>query len=130
MRTAPLVAAAALAALAGCTGVSSPGGTPTTSPSVSVEPVTGQSVPEALRSFTCRADDEGVWSAQGMVANLSSSTHTYAVTAQVGPADGQATTAKQVRVTVSPRSKEPFSLTKLPAASPDGPCHLRVQVVD
>ena len=130
MRIAALAAVGVLAVLSGCTGVSSPGGTPTTSPSVSVEPVTGQSVPEALWGFTCQADDEGVWSAEGTVVNLSSSTHTYAVTAQVGPADGQTTTAKQVRVTVSPRSKAPFSLSKLPAASPDGPCHLRVLVVD
>ena len=124
-----LVAVALL--LAGCSG-----GSPTVAPTTSGTeqtadvPAEGQPAPDALKAFTCRADGEGDWNAEGRIANPSKTTHTYSVTAQVGPADGEEVTAKRVSVTVPPRSTESFLLPKLPTSAPDGPCHLKVVVTD
>ncbi|RYJ07590.1 MAG: hypothetical protein EON52_00465 [Actinomycetales bacterium] len=132
MKTAVPALVATLLLLSGCSGggsTAAPEASGSASPSLDV-PVEGQPAPDALRSFQCRADAEGDWNAEGRIANPAKTAHSYSVTAQVGPADGEQVTAKRVKVTVPARSTESFLLPKLPTSSPDGPCHLRVVVTD
>lgn len=131
MRARPGLLAALLPALLLLAGCSDDGpepaarATPTASPTAEGLP-DGTPVPELLSGVRCVADDDGVWTALGVVTNPTKNAVSYQVTAQVGPADGGGPATTRRLVDVKGGQKVQFRLDEIPTSSPDGPCHLQL----
>jgi hypothetical protein len=86
----------------------------------------GTPVPEALSGFRCERNASGEWNALGVVANPAKSKAVFQVTVYVGVANGGEEQAATTEVTVAAGGSAEFSLKRLPATDPEGPCHVQV----
>jgi hypothetical protein len=133
MRLRTLVAGALVLALAGCGGgdpeakASKPEVKKVAMDGALPRVADGTPVPEALSDFRCEPDDQGQWSASGVVGNGTDQPLTFQVTVHVGPVDGQTAQAQTRRVSsVQPNGSVGFEFDELDARSADGPCHVQV----
>ncbi|OUZ07681.1 hypothetical protein BHE97_16435 [Aeromicrobium sp. PE09-221] len=79
----------------------------------------------ALTSFTCQADDEGQWTATGVIANREETSETYQVTVLV--ADGDAGNAKSTLLEqVQPDESATFEIAEIPPNGEDPSCRVTV----
>jgi hypothetical protein len=86
---------------------------------------------DALVRVSCVPDSqgEGVWSATGTLKNRTKRVQSYDVIVQVGPANGQESTAVVERVSkVAAGKSAEFTVTGIQPATPTGPCHIQVRV--
>jgi hypothetical protein len=131
MRARPGLLAALLPALLLVVGCSGDGPDPAARATPSASPTAeglpdGTAVPELLSGVECAADDEGVWSASGVVTNPTKNAVSYQVSAQVGPAGGTSPAVTLLLDDVAGGAEQPFVLADVPTSSPDGPCHLQL----
>lgn len=132
MRRAPgVLALSVLLAIAGCGGSPSPAShspTPSagrTGPKVSA----GTVLPEALKFARCSPTEAGTWAAAGVLINPTDKTLSFDISIHIGPADGKPGPAYVKRIDdAAPGKKITWSVPSVPAASPAGPCQIRVQV--
>lgn len=134
MHVRPLVLAVVVPVLAvtaaACSGGSDPDGSATPSASPTAEGLPeGRSAPELLSGVECSRDEDGTWSATGVVSNPTRNPASYQVSAQVGPAGGSTPAATRRLDGVAAGADQPFLLTDIPTSSPDGPCHLQLLVL-
>jgi hypothetical protein len=134
MRTRTIVAAALVLALGGCGGggdgaarASGDSVTKVAMDGALPRVAEGTPVPEALSDLRCERDEDGTWSASGVVSNHGAHPATFQVTVHVGPADGHSAPAETRRVSsVQKNGSVGFELDEIQARSVDGPCHVQV----
>lgn len=79
----------------------------------------------ALQSFTCRADDEGVWSATGVVQNPEKASESYQVAVLIS--DTEAGNAKATTIeSIQPGESSTFQITEVPVSGEDPTCRVTV----
>lgn len=137
-----VVAVALLLVLAACGGggsepKNSSSGTPssaassqtgvTPTPQPTTAKPTGVPVPEALSGFRCEQDTEGDWNAWGLLSNDGKNKVTYQVTVYIGQATGGEEQAKTKQIpSVAAGGSVKFRISKVPAPTDGGPCHVQV----
>lgn len=124
------VAVLMVAALAGCDSLAPAAQPAATAPTATVAVDDGFAAPEALRSFTCEADDEGGWSAGGTIENEATSARTFRVRVQVGPAAADVKAREVVLKQIPAGASAPFELPSVPSSADEGPCHIQVAVLN
>ncbi|MFD1858856.1 hypothetical protein EHW97_05425 [Aeromicrobium camelliae] len=116
-----------VAVLAACgSGGTSEDPAPTTEPEPT-EAALGKGEPaaDALESFTCRANEEGVWSATGVVTNTAPASESYQVAVLVS--DTEAGNAKTTTVeSIQPDESTTFEIAELPVAGEKPTCRVTV----
>ncbi|RLV56186.1 hypothetical protein D9V41_07025 [Aeromicrobium phragmitis] len=116
-----------VAVLAACGGTGT-GEEPAPSPEPEPTDVTlgeGEAAADALESFTCRADGEGVWSATGVVKNTAPTSESYQVAVLVS--DTEAGNAKTTTVeSIQPDEASTFEIAELPVTGEEPTCRVTV----
>ncbi|TSD62550.1 hypothetical protein [Aeromicrobium piscarium] len=111
--------------LAGCSG-EDPQPRPS-EPTESAESGLAEGEPDmgALTSFTCQADEEGQWSATGVIANGEETSESYQVTVLV--ADSDAGNAKSTLLDqVQPGESATFDIAEIPPNGEEPTCRVTV----
>lgn len=85
----------------------------------------GEAAADALESFTCRANEEGIWSATGVVTNTAPASESYQVAVLVS--ETEAGTAKTTTVeSIQPEESSTFEIAELPATGENPTCRVSV----
>jgi hypothetical protein len=118
------------ALVAGCGGVPKVTPQPTASAGQAKPQIgPGTVMTDALTEAHCAPNGDGVWSASGVVTNTTKKAIAFDVTIHVGPPDGKDVTAHVTHVAKVPAGKSAsWKSPVVEAASPGGPCHIRVRV--
>jgi hypothetical protein len=89
----------------------------------------GTVMADALTEAHCARGADGTWVANGVIKNTTKQTRSFDVNIYVGPADGKAAVAQVVTVKKLAAGKSaPWKAGAVQAASPDGPCYIRVRI--
>lgn len=125
-----VVVALAMGACGGGGSAEDPSATPSQSASTSERTTTNSTVDAAsdLSDFVCGPDEDGEWSASGVITNSTGRSADYRVTVVVADGGGVSQPGKRrVLTALAPGAPEPFEVKDLPASgATDSTCQVEV----